>query len=104
MLELTGHLPRTRECLRRLAEMPHPPLRHPRELAGVQMIHLDIISDSILCIRPSPKPKSRARLSHRLPSSNPLPPAVRPSFPPSIPSSFRSPPPPPKESVFRPNP
>ena len=57
MLALTGHLPRTREALRELAEMPHPPLRHPRDIAGIQLIQLDIISDSSLCMRPNPKPK-----------------------------------------------
>ena len=80
MLELSGHLPRTRECLRRLAETQHPPLRHPRELAGVQTIHLDIISDSSLCIRPSPKPTSwnsskgikqlQERMEELMPSTN----------------------------------
>ena len=80
MLELSGHIPRTRECVRRLAESPHPPLRHPRELAEVQMIHLEIISDSSLCIRPSPKPKSlksskginqlKARVEELMPDAN----------------------------------
>ena len=30
MLAITGHLPRTQEALRELAEMPHPPPHHPR--------------------------------------------------------------------------
>ena len=58
LLELSGHLPETRKSLRRLAEMPHPPLHHPRDLAKVHFIHLDIISDSSLCIRPAQKSKN----------------------------------------------